>query len=222
MPPERRYHHGDLRRALIEAAARLMRDEGIDGLSLRKLADQVGVSRMAPYHYFPDKHALLCALAALGFQDLTALIEAVRIEPGARLDKDLRRFVRAYIHFATTHPEQYELMFGRTIWKNGVATPELRAVAWQSFRRYVERVRELASAGTGRRSTRSLRVAQASWATLHGLCRLLIDGIYLDRSDMEAVSDEAVRLLWTGLARQPRKRSVAPGSRVPTPKKRRR
>ena len=222
MPPERRYHHGDLRRALIEAAARLLRDEGIDGLSLRKLADQVGVSRMAPYHYFPDKHALLCALAARGFQDLTALIEAVRIEPGMRLDKDLRRFVRAYIHFATTHPEQYELMFGRTIWKNGVATPELRTVAWQSFRRYVDRVRELVSAGTGRRSTRSLRVAQASWATLHGLCRLLLDGIYLDRKDMEAVSDEAVRLLRTGLTRQPSKRSGPLGSRVPKPKKRRR
>jgi len=221
MPAERRYHHGDLRRALIEAAARLMRDDGIDGLSLRKLADRVGVSRMAPYHYFPDKHALLCALAARGFEELTALIDTARLEPGARLDKDLRQFVRAYMHFATTQPEQYELMFGRTIWKNGVPTPQLRSVARQSFRRYADRVRALAATGTGRRSARSLRMAQASWATLHGLCRLLIDGIYLDRKDMEAVSDEAVRLLRLGLALRPSKRSRPGGSRVsPTGKRR--
>lgn len=194
-----KYHHGDLRRALVEAAAQLLREEGIDGLSLRKLAERVGVSRMAPYHHFHDKHELLCALAAEGFRQLAAIIEEAKLAPGADLERGVRQLVRRYLRFATDHPEQYELMFGRTIWKTAAPTTELKEVAYRSFKRYAERIDQLAARAGSRRTARSLRLAQASWATLHGLCRLLIDGIYVDRKDMEAVSDEAVRMLLAGL-----------------------
>ncbi len=193
------YHHGDLRHALLVAAGQLLREEGVEGLSLRKLAERVGVSRTAPYHHFRDKHALLCALAAQGFGELAELIDAARLEPGPGLEKGLRQFVRAYLRFATSQPEQYELMFGRTIWKGSRPTPDLQQIAFHAFRRYVDRVHAMANDPPSRKSARTLRLAQASWATLHGLCRLLIDGIYLDAKDMEQVSDEAVRLLFAGL-----------------------
>ena len=63
------YHHGDLRTALLHAAAKRLADYGVDSLSLRKLAEDAGVSRTAPYHHFKDKSALLSAIAAKGFSD---------------------------------------------------------------------------------------------------------------------------------------------------------
>ena len=189
------YHHGDLRAALLEGAEALVRDAGIAALSLRRLAEQVGVSRSAPYHHFRDKHELLCALAARGFSELEALIEQAQLERQGDLEAGLRGFVRAYLRFATEHPDIYDLMFGRTIWQSGRPTEELREVAYRSFRRYAERIGHLTSKVTLPTGSNPLRLAQASWATLHGLCRLLIDGIYVNRRDMEEVSEEAVRLM---------------------------
>ena len=62
------YHHGDLRQALLKGALDLIADVGIDNLSLRRLAERVGVSRTAPYHHFSDKNDLLCAIAAVDFK----------------------------------------------------------------------------------------------------------------------------------------------------------
>ncbi|MCS5561274.1 MAG: WHG domain-containing protein [Marinobacter nauticus] len=110
----------------------------------------------------------------------------------------IQHFVSEYLRFATEHPEQYELMFGRTIWKSGDPTDELKAVAYRSFRHYAERLgRQLQ--GRLPADTDPLRVAQASWATIHGLCRLVIDGIYVNRDDMEAVSQQAVALIMAAL-----------------------
>lgn len=189
-----RYHHGDLHATLLREAALLLREQGVEGLSLRRLAERAGVSRTAPYHHFEDKNALLCALAEDGFRRLDRLMEEAAFqaddpEPG------LRRFVRGYLRFANDDPEQYELMFGRTLWKTGRPTESLTRVAHGCFRRYVDK---LQADGIGAHlpgGTDALRVAQASWATLHGLCRLLLDGIYVDRQDMEAVSDQAVALM---------------------------
>jgi AcrR family transcriptional regulator len=98
------YHHGDLREALLQGADDLLRERGIEGLSLRKLAEQVGVSRTAPYHHFRDKHDLLCALAARGFAHLETLIEEAQLDRHGDLESGLRAFVRAYLSFAAGHP----------------------------------------------------------------------------------------------------------------------
>jgi AcrR family transcriptional regulator len=191
-----RYHHGDLHSTLLREANRLLDEDGIDGLSLRKLAERAGVSRTAPYHHFRDKNALLCALATQAFSQLDEMISRQLQGDGSR--ERIQHFVSEYLRFATEHPEQYELMFGRTIWKSGDPTDELKAVAYRSFRHYAER---LGSQLQGRlpADTDPLRVAQASWATIHGLCRLVIDGIYVNRDDMEAVSQQAVALIMAAL-----------------------
>ena len=66
--PSGAYHHGDLRAQLLDVAARLLREEGEEGLSMRRLAQELGVSRTAPYHHFSDKHSLLCGIAEEGFR----------------------------------------------------------------------------------------------------------------------------------------------------------
>ncbi len=115
-----RYHHGDLHSTLLREANRLLDEDGIDGLSLRKLAERAGVSRTAPYHHFRDKNALLCALATQAFSQLDEMIGRQLQGDGSR--ERIQHFVSEYLRFATEHPEQYELMFGRTIWKSGYPT----------------------------------------------------------------------------------------------------
>ena len=190
------YHHGDLHDTLLQEANTLLNEQGIEGLSLRKLAERAGVSRTAPYHHFRDKNALLCALAAQAFAQLDTIIEH-QLEAAAS-KPDIQAFVVEYLRFATENPEQYELMFGRTIWKSGNPTDDLKAVAYRSFRRYAEGLQPLVK-GRLPTDTDPLRVAQASWATIHGLCKLFIDGVYVNRDDMEAVSQQAVSLIMAAL-----------------------
>jgi len=197
MTQSARYHHGDLHDTLLQEANTLLNEQGVEGLSLRKLAERAGVSRTAPYHHFRDKNALLCALATRAFAQLDELIQRQLEITGAH--PDIQAFVIEYLRFATENPEQYELMFGRTLWKSGEPTPELKKVAYRSFRHYAEGLSALLQ-GRLPKGTDPLRVAQASWATIHGLCRLTIDGIYVDRQDMEAVSQQAVALIMAALA----------------------
>lgn len=194
-----KYHHGDLRAALLREAEALLREDGIEGLSLRKLAERVGVSRMAPYHHFKDKHELLCALAAEGFHQLDRIMEQTPLTGEGQLGPQLTAFVRSYLRFATHHPEQYELMFGRPIWKSGTPTDELKQIAYGTFRHYAEKIAEVIPEGNLPSGSNPLRLAQASWATLHGLCRLMIDGIYVNAADMEEVSEESVRVMLVAL-----------------------
>jgi AcrR family transcriptional regulator len=200
MTASTRYHHGDLRCALLHEADLMLRESGIEGLSLRQLAERVGVSRMAPYHHFKDKHDLLCALATEGFRELDSLIDGATLQSGESLEQSLARFVRHYLRFATEHPERYELMFGRPIWKATTPSQELKETAFACFRHYAEHVGRLLGDHRLPGSGKPLRLVQASWATLHGLCRLMIDGIYVNHADMEEVSDEAVKLMLAVLA----------------------
>ncbi len=190
MKAQKSYHHGNLRDVLLQEARVLLREDGVEGLSLRRLAERAGVSRTAPYHHFADKHALLCALAAEGFQALDGLLQ--NMPQPQDLPQALSLFVHDYLAFAVREPERYELMFGRRLWKQARPTAELKTVAYATFRRYAERIAALDPGAQGRRS---LRLAQASWATLHGLCHLLIDGIYVDAADMEEVSSLAVEMM---------------------------
>ena len=196
---QRHYHHGDLHAALLREARTMLREQGLEALTLRRLAQRAGVSRSALYHHFRDKNDLLCSLAAQGFERLDELLATADLQPDERLPGELRRFVHAYIRFATEDPEQYDLMFGRTLWQAGQPTEELRSIAYRTFRRYAHNMAELEPllALPGRQNM--LRLAQVSWATLHGLCRLLIDGIYPDPGSVEDISEQAVAVMLAGM-----------------------
>ena len=106
----RPYHHGDLRRALIDAATRLLETEGPSALSLRAVAREAGVSPAAPYHHFKDKSELLEAVASEGWTQLDAAIAKVRAEaatPAEALDE----IGVAYVCFARQNPAIYRVMY---------------------------------------------------------------------------------------------------------------
>ncbi len=107
---ERPYHHGNLRTALLVQAERTVRERGIQKLSLRELAREVGVSHGAPRRHFPDRQALLDALAQAGFARLRAELQTA-VDGAQDFPGCLRAIAAAYIGFATRDPALLELMF---------------------------------------------------------------------------------------------------------------
>jgi AcrR family transcriptional regulator len=107
---ERPYHHGNLRRALLDAAERTVRERGVQDLSLRELAREVGVSHGAPRRHFPDRQALLDALAESGFDRLGRELRAAVDGAGDDFEQRLRATGAAYIRFATEDPAMLELI----------------------------------------------------------------------------------------------------------------
>lgn len=107
MPGQRRYHHGDLRRAVIDAAVEVIATDGTVAISLRALARRAGVSHAAPAHHFKDKAGLLTAIAIEGYEILAgSMREALNITP-----MPLPELGARYVEFATEYPAHFEVMY---------------------------------------------------------------------------------------------------------------
>jgi AcrR family transcriptional regulator len=132
MSRESSYHHGDLRAALIEAAEAEIERGGYENLSLRELAASLDVSRAAPYRHFVDRRALLAALAAEGFDELTTIYRkaiAAGNTPRARLAAS----GRAYLAFAADRPQLFRLMFASDLFGAGPPDPTLIKAAGNCY-----------------------------------------------------------------------------------------
>ncbi len=111
MPRGGKHHHGDLKRALLDAAEEALRTQSPEQLSLRKLSAALGVSVTAPYAHFPTKEDLLAALAERGFTELHARMTRARKRKAANEETALAHLAVAYLRFAAEHPGQYRVMF---------------------------------------------------------------------------------------------------------------
>src|ERR1700686_1636043 len=127
---QRPYHHGNLRTALLAQAERTVRERGVQDLSLRELARAVGVSHGAPRRHFPDRQALLDALAEAGFARLGAELRSAVDGAGDDFQARLRATATAYIRFATRDAALLELMFGG---KHGEQSGALNEAADRAF-----------------------------------------------------------------------------------------
>ncbi|MDT0604684.1 TetR/AcrR family transcriptional regulator [Thalassotalea castellviae] len=188
------YHHGDLYSSLLKIATKMLNEQGINSLSLRKIAENVGVSRTAAYHHFKDKNDLLCAIAAQGFNQWQKHAEKIFTDDSLSKEQQYRDFVYGYIHFATNNPNLYDLMFGRTIWKDHGSNETLRHAAFPSFDFQVKMTKHWQQMALLPSSESSLRLAQVIWGTLHGIAKLMIDGIYTDNSSVDEMCECAVNL----------------------------
>lgn len=106
-----RYHHGNLRSALLERAARTVDERGVQAISLRELAREAGVSHAAPRRHFPDRQTLLDALAEDGFERLRNALERAIEGAGPAFSARLHALAHAYVAFATSHSALLELMY---------------------------------------------------------------------------------------------------------------
>ena len=164
--PTDRYHHGDLRAALLREASRVLAAGGPEALSLRELARALGVSHNAPYKHFENRDALLAALATEGFHELSA--EAQKAAAKAEPSEVMLARALAYIRFALRRPAVFKLMFSRDV--SGRAHAELAEAARSGF--FALR-QALTGGGTDRAANDT---ALAAWAFVHGIAHLLIDG----------------------------------------------
>lgn len=172
MAAERDYHHGDLARALVEAAVAILEEDGIERLSLRAVARRAGVSQAAPYHHFKDKATLLNEVAAEGFRRMTALQRARLAAAGGSPAAHLQAFGIAYVLFATRHPGLFRLMFGPELSRVELQD-SFRAEAGDSYGMLVEGCTAVLAESDSDMPPE--RFALAAWSLVHGLSHLLID-----------------------------------------------
>ncbi len=174
---KQRYHHGDLRPALIAAARTLVEESGVGAVSLRETARRVGVSAPATYRHFANKNALLAAVAAEGFRDLGAALAAA-----SRSERDpLSAMGMAYVRFALSRRGVFRLMFGPEMAKRA-SFPELKSAADQAFQWLQGGMQ-----ARGRVAQDSHLAAIAPWALVHGLAQLFLDGV-LPETQAEAIT----------------------------------
>ena len=185
--PEREhgYHHGDLRRALLDTALKLIRSEGPAAFTLRQTAARLGVSHNAPYRHFPDKASLLAEIAEEGHLALRSAADQAVAAAGENRSERLRAVGLAYIKFAVEHPSHFRVMYGPK------RAPGLVPSQGSLFELLLECVKACQESGD-LKPVDPLDIALPAWAMVHGLAMLLIDDV-LSRRDFSKPVDQIIR-----------------------------
>lgn len=163
------YHHGELRRTLLDISIDVIDKHGVHALNLRELAQRAGVSSGAPYHHFADREVLLASIAEEGFGYLeTAMVQ----ERSAAADDATSRLAalgRAYVSFATTHRGHFRVMF-----RGDLHTRNLVQARPRPFQLLYEAMEDCQRAGLAPAGDLQPLVL-AAWSAVHGLATLWID-----------------------------------------------
>jgi AcrR family transcriptional regulator len=166
------YHHGDLRRALVDAALEIIAVAGPEAMTLRQIARAVGVDHTAVYRHFEDKRALLAEVSEQGF---TALAAAMRqaLEEGADDPFDrVSRMAGAYVAFALDHPSHFRVMLGPRLNEDG-RHPSLERPVTAAFSIMRDEI-ERGQASGAFHSARATDLAVSVWTVAHGYATLVL------------------------------------------------
>jgi AcrR family transcriptional regulator len=167
---KRGYHHGDLERALVDTAVRMIQDEGVGALTLRGVGSRLAVSRTALYRHFDHKEALLARVASEGFKRFhKALAEAVARAAHKRADP-MPAMATAYMRFARSNPSHYQTMFSGVL-TDWSAYPDLVQHAEAAFNVLLNTIRgEQVRGRIGPGDP--IELAEITWAMSHGIATL--------------------------------------------------
>jgi AcrR family transcriptional regulator len=189
------YHHGDLRRALIETALGMLQKDKSWQFTLREVARRAGVSHTAPYRHFPDKAALLAELARVGFDKMGEQLTAA-IQGNLSIDEQLIAIAKAYIKFGTSNPALYHLMFSADAGEKEDVHLHERAMATLNV--LITSLKRGQEDGTFK--IRPIQgQAAACFAMVHGLTMLAINGLLLPEKFGENSIESALATLLEGL-----------------------
>lgn len=170
------YHHGDLRAACLRAARELLEEDGSAALSMRAVARRAGVSPTAPYRHFPDREALVSAVAAEGYRELTEHLATAHPSPAT--PEELAAVAIAYVRFALDHPALFRAMFAEPCDPGN----EERVAATAAIAEYVRDIVTRTFPGADPEA-----LWTSVWALAHGLAFLHLDGKF-DAATPEAVA----------------------------------
>jgi len=187
--PRKKYHHGDLKNALIKAGVEILSKEGIEGLSLRKVAGRAGVSHNAPYSHFPDKQSLIAAISTEGFKHLYEELGVAIAEYPNDPKKQLQQGAWAYVRFAMKNTDTFKIMFSGVLEKEK-DYPAFVEISHKTFERVVTVVYACQQAGL-LNSTAPEMMAVTVWGQIHGIISLVLEGqishTVLDHSDIHQI-----------------------------------
>ena len=165
------YHHGDLKNALIQAGIEILSKEGVESLSLRSVAKRVGVSHAAPYAHFPDKQALIAAIAAQGYRKLYARLAEVEYRLNDPLNR-LEETAFAYLQFALDEPDYFKVTFAGAV-EAEKNYPENVEQSQRCYTLVVALVEECHAQGLFV-SDNIQFLAVSIWSCIHGFVQLLL------------------------------------------------
>jgi AcrR family transcriptional regulator len=168
------YHHGDLRRALVDAALRALERQRPEDLSLRALGRELGVSPRAPYRHFATREELLAAVAVEGFRTFGALMQARVAKAGADPLARLCTIAEGYVLFAVEQPASFRVMYAPYATVKESA-PELLETRAEGHRATMEIIAEGQAMGLLREGD-PMQLALVLWSSMHGLAVLLTEG----------------------------------------------
>ena len=174
-----RYHHGDLKNSLVQAALTILERDGADALSMRAIAGEVGVSHTAPYAHFKNKRELIKAITEMGYELLADGLDQGEAERSQGKDDVVLCYGAAYLKFAMGHPQLYRLMLGQveTRGLKEAAAPVPLDMNRESItlkRPFMMLNKALAKELQNEELARQQAVG--AWALVHGLSALLIEG----------------------------------------------
>lgn len=186
------YHHGNLREALLERAAEVIAERGVEGLSLRGLARDLGVSHSAPSAHFPDRRALLCELAKEGFRRGVDAMHSGAAAAGADPVARYRALGRSYVRFARENPSYFRAIHHPEVEAHADAELEAARAAWvRTLREGVEAAR-----ASGWHPEIDVETLLAfSCAAALGTAQLLSDACWIPVFDVRDVDDLADSVL---------------------------
>ncbi|MEM6538667.1 MAG: TetR/AcrR family transcriptional regulator [Pseudomonadota bacterium] len=165
------YHHGDLRRALLDAGEIELTEKGVEKFSLRGVAKKANVSHGAPAHHFDDVEGLLTALAARGYWKFLSAQEKRELAAGDSPRQRLAASGLGYIDFAVSNPALFRLMFASE--RTDKAHPLLAEAADAAFDRLVRHVKTIKGLDP-HNNPLAMKDVLAAWAVAHGLADLMI------------------------------------------------
>ncbi len=200
--PKGSYHHGNLRKALVDAALELLRVGDAASLSLRAVARRAKVSTAAPYRHFESREALLAAVAEQGYDMLAAGIRASMEAHAGDPRAAFSEAGVAYVMFALDHPSHYAVMFSVEL-ADRSCYPALAKAAAASQGLLLQAIRDCQDAGLVPAGP-PRELALAAWSAVHGLASLITagqtDAMWNDGSDAEAVARRVTQTLLTAVA----------------------
>lgn len=170
----KKYHHGDLKNALIKAGVEILAKEGVSGLTLRKVALHAGVSHSAPYAHFPDKQSLIAAISTEGFIQLYTELEAAISPYSKNPKKQLLEGAKAYVRFAEENTDTFKIMFSGVLEKEK-DYPSFVEISSKTFKLVVGVVQACQNAGVLPSAPADL-MAVSVWGQVHGIVALALEG----------------------------------------------
>lgn len=189
---------GHARRAEILAAAeRIFVEHGYEGATIRKIADEVGLSSTALYMHFSEKSEILHEICRRAFCSLLEAYDEVVRQPGGP-EARLRLMLQTYVHFGFDNPNAYRLAYmTRPVELREGAQSAARELGHELFRSFETAVEEAGAAGLLRGDART--TAQALWAGGHGVVSLVITKPYFDWVERETLANTLIDGLLAGL-----------------------